>query len=201
MSQPRMRAVVFDLETAGLTMDAPIIQIAAQAVTMPDFTVLDVPFQRKLRFDPNDSNVSPEALEINSYDANVWAKEAIDPRAAMVAFSEYVKRYADLEMISKRTGNPYSVARLVGYNSQGFDMPRIWDAAKRWNLFLAAHPISLDVMQLAAWRYPNAKSLKLQDVCEAAGLLVEDAHDALGDVKATIDLAQLLLAQPEEIAA
>jgi DNA polymerase III alpha subunit (gram-positive type) len=160
--------VYFDLETGGLDVESPIIQLA-------------------------------EALEINHYDRQRWLKEGMPPQIAFERFSKFLNQFKSIPMISKRTGRTYQVARLAGYNCLTFDAPRLQYHFKQHDLFLPAHPATLDVLALAMWRLsatlhfetPSA-STKLGFLCEAFGVPLDNAHDALADVRGTIALAKRL---------
>lgn len=115
------KIVVFDLETGGLHEDAPIIQLAAVAVDR-DWNEIDS-YEVKIRFAADEAD--PEALKMNHYDAEIWEREA-KPRGAVISeFSDFLNRHKCIEMVSKRTGAPYQVALLAGYNAATFDGPRL----------------------------------------------------------------------------
>lgn len=197
--------VFFDLETGGLTDEHPNIQIAAIAVaTGDDWRELET-FERKLTFDI--AKADPEALKLNHYDADVWWREGVAEPVALADFKNFLRDHADMEMISKRTGEPYYVAQLAGYNALTFDGPRLKKAFTRWSIFLPAHPRELCVLQQAAWWFvanPAAgkpASMKLGDVCAAFGFSIEGAHDALADIRATVKLARIIALRTMEVPA
>jgi DNA polymerase III epsilon subunit-like protein len=185
-----MTVVYFDLETGGLDMGHPIIQAAAVAVDGQGRELGSL--NLRLKFDEAAAN--PEALALNHYKRELW-EEAIAPTHAVAAFASFLNEYKCVENISKRTGRPYRVARLGGYNASTFDYPRLkrlFDGA-----FLPADPRVLDVMQLAFWYFqwhPKSRpsNLRLATVCEHFGIPLEGAHDALEDVRATAKLALTL---------
>lgn len=197
--------VFFDLETSGFDpLVNDIIQIAAIA-TDQDLNIVEE-FEVKIDFDPQ--NAEAEALEVNSFDAAVWKSEAVKPYKALSMFCSFLDKYKSVKKISKRTGNTYSVAQLVGHNSEGFDRDFLFKWGKRINpnQFIPAEWFTLDTMQIQKTidalyalnsNSPNfaSKSLKLGDLVTFDG-----AHDALADVKATIDLfaaqRQLLKVKP-----
>jgi DNA polymerase III epsilon subunit-like protein len=199
-----MRAVYFDTETGGLHDDAPIIQIAAVAVEESSdgspWKEIES-FERKLKFAEDDAD--PEALAINHYDATVWREQAIPVQSALTSFASFMKPHCALRMVSKRTGNPYWVAKLVGHNAATFDGPRVKQLYTNYGIFFPADPrIRCTVQQAMFWFdshdlrcgvAPGPKSFKLGDLCAWFGLPVaDDAHDALADVRMTIALAQRL---------
>ena len=188
-----MRIVFFDLETGGLSAKRdPIIQIGAIAADSA-FNELEA-FEVKLQFDKRKAH--PQALAMNSYDEAVWAEEAIPPLAAANQFSKFLKKYADVEKISKR-GNPYRVAQLAGHNAASFDGPFIRQLFKQHNLFFPANHHILDTIQMALLdqikQNDATGSLSLANLSIAFDIHNEFSHDALGDVRATLELARKLL--------
>ena len=190
-----MRIVFFDYETGGVTPSHPNIQLAAMAVEIETWRAVES-FERKIAF--NESEADPEALKINHYLREVWEREAVTAARAHSEFAAFLKRHADVQMVSKRTGSPYQVARLAGYNAATFDGPRLKDHFTRCNAFLPAHPFVMDVLQWAAWelqiRGARLDNMKLGTVyqyfvSESPG---DSAHDALHDVRSTIAVARCL---------
>jgi DNA polymerase III epsilon subunit-like protein len=194
--------VYFDLETGGLEVTSPIIQIAAVAVRPNGCGTAD--FECKLNFDR--AAADPEALAINHYDPEVWSREQVPVLTGLTNFARWIQAWRTISMVSKRNGRPYMVTRLAGYNAAVFDMPMLMLACKTAGVFLPAHPVPLDVMQLALWHFQGYKkrpeSFKLADVCKFCGVALEGAHDALADVRATAALAAALTNPvPEEASA
>ena len=190
-----MRAVYFDLETGGLLEQHPIIQIAAVAIDESTWRELGA-IEMKLQFDF--AAADPEALKINHWDAAVWRAEAILPGAAVLRFARFLEPYKSIRLVSKRTGNPYSVAQLAGHNAAAFDFPRISRLFRDAGSFLAADYHVLDTMHGAMWMLrgrPNPpENYKLVTLARYFGVQFSDgkAHDALADVRLTIQLARAL---------
>jgi len=185
--------VFFDLETGGLDIKHPILQIAAVAA---DASLRESErFECKVQFREEDAD--PEALEVNHYDREVWRREALAPKDAVARFGEFLGRHRSLERVSSRTGGTYRVAQSAGWNSHGFDIDRLFHLFKMQNAFCPVDRMSLDVMHLAMWhlRFPEEriKSMRLTEVAAHLGIHVELAHDALGDVLATLAIARRLL--------
>jgi len=185
--------VFFDLETSGLDKDVhAIIQIAAIAVKMPVFQEIET-FECKIKF--KIENASPEALKVNSYDPDVWEREAISPFDAELKFSDFLRKYATVAKIS-RTGNPYQVAQLAGHNVVNFDVPFLQGWYKRLGNFLPASWFALDTLSMALQNqfflnvdYPN---LKLETLCKYHGISTGQSHNALDDIRMTVALAKVL---------
>lgn len=190
--------VFFDLETAGLSPSAPIIQLSAVAVDRTTWEELIPPFNKLIKFD--EALAEPRALEVNHYSPERWKAEAESLGSVLTSFGNWLRAYTTIPMLSKRQST-YYIAQLAGYNTESFDGPRLRDAFKQHGLFYPAHYRTLDVLQLAAWAAMRkgelAPSLKLSDVCNRYGISTEGAHDALADVRMTIKLAQAILTSDE----
>lgn len=186
------KLIVFDFETGGVAEHHPNIQLAAVAVDA-GWNEIEC-FQRKIQFDV--TAAQPEALAINHYDAAVWEREAVPESQVVGEFGAFLNRHRSIEMTSKQTGKPYSVARVAGYNAATFDGPRLRQMFARHDAFLPAHPQVLCVMQRALWWLDETgesiDSLKLGNVCKRFGIEFPDAHDALADCRATVALAREL---------
>ena len=197
------RLVVFDLETGGLDRQRhPITQFAGVALDLdmdgwPAVEECEV----KIRFDP--AAADPEALELGSYDAAVWARDAMPERLAADVISGFFRRHATLEKISARTKRGYNVAELCAYNGARFDGEFLASWFKRLEMFCpgACYEI-LDPFQLARWvvRFspdPPPRDLRLASVAEWLGVESDPmaAHDALVDVRTTVEVARRLHAR------
>jgi len=182
-----MRLVFFDLETGGLELHHPIIQIAAVATT-PDGDELSS-FEAKLQFDI--AQADAESLTKNSYSAEAWASRAVPPSVALSSFTQFLRPFTDIPMVSRRNGRPYRVAQLIGHNAAEFDSPRLQHAFKSNDIFLNASWSVLDTVQRARFFFhehpelPRPASYSLGDLCAALDVPLVDAHDALADVRAT----------------
>ncbi len=190
-----MRLVFVDLETGGLDQSRhPITQIAAIAVDA-DLKEIDT-FEAKVDFDV--TKADPEALKISSYDPAVWKSQSLPASQVIATLSRFLKRYADLRMVSHRTGNEYFVAQLVGYNAATFDGPFLQAFYKTHNAFMPAAFRVMCVMQRLLWHFNEHEAdsppddFKLGTVCRHFGVGLTDAHDALADCRATVDLCRVL---------
>lgn len=180
--------VYFDLETGGVEPSHPTIQLAAIAVENGTFKEAGT-FESKVKFD--EAQADPEALKINHYAPEAW-KDAPTPLSVSVRFSAWLRPFMSVQLTSKRTGMPYSVARLSGYNAVTFDGPRL-KAMYRGSFFPCSYQIR-DVMQRAFFYFDEneldqPKDYKLTTICEHFGINTSGAHDALADVRLTIALA------------
>jgi len=191
--------VYFDLETGGVEPHHPTIQLAAVAVDASGAEV-DT-FETKIAFD--ETACDPEALRINHYERERW-QGAPHPLAVSRKFATWLRPYSSVTLVSKRTGNPYSVARIAGYNALTFDLPRL--KALFGGAFFPCEYLVRDVLQRALFYFdehperPKPENFKLGTVCTYFGLVVDGAHDALADARLSAALARVLSAQSEKAA-
>lgn len=186
--------IFFDLETGGVEDAHPNIQIAAVAVR--DWKEVEA-FERKIQFNP--VLCDPAALQLNGYAPSKWAQAVTEPDAFR-AFDAFCARHGDLELVSARTGRPYTVARLAGHNVTSFDIPRLRSAMARAGVkFMRAcwfYP--LDTYQRAVWHFaeremPTPENFQLQTLARHFGIPAQGAeHEALADVRLTVRLAECL---------
>jgi DNA polymerase III epsilon subunit-like protein len=187
------KAVIYlDTETAGLLPQHPTIQLAAIAVSA-DWREIET-FERKLAFDV--AKADPKALAMNHYDAAAW-KGAPSEQQVVEEFGAFLDRHRCVELVSQRTGRPYSVARIAGHNVASFDVDRVSAMFKRHGRFFAVDFRSvLDTRFGAAWYFEGQaeqpKSFKLVDIAEFFGIPTDGAHDALFDVRLSIAVARRL---------
>lgn len=181
--------VFFDLETSGLDFNKhEIIQLAAI-----DGETGDV-FNEKLDFDLDKAD--PEALEMNGFDVDIWNEEAISQEEACRKFSKFLREHSHLDCRSEKTGKTYKVAALAGYNILTFDKFFLSNLFQSFGVFLPADYRMYDIYQMALWKWPNLERYKLEALCSEKGIEVGKFHDAIEDVKATIEIAKLLVSEP-----
>ncbi len=151
-------------------------------------------FEQKIAFDPALCN--PEALEKNHYTPEAWVT-AVSPEQTARRFSAFVKPHSTVEMVSKRTGAPYTVARLAGYNALTFDLPRL-RALYGASFFPCSYHVR-DLLQRAMFYFDEhpdlskPKDLKLSTLCEYFGISADGAHEALTDCRMTVNLHRRLV--------
>lgn len=201
VTQRRQKRIYFDLETGGLDRTKhPVIQIAAVVVWANTFDQIES-FESKVEFDTH--LCSPEALEINSYDQEVWKNEAMPANSAISGFNEFMRRHATVKQIAKRTGKPFYTARLCGHNIIRFDMPfyKEWVSRMMGRTFIPANYVAMDTVQQAVWYFERAeatggempKSFKQVDLAKFFGIPTPDAHDALADVRTNIEISKIMV--------
>ena len=190
-----MKIVFFDVETSGLDAEHhEIIQIAAVATENWE---VRAQFEAKLDFDM--AHASPEALEMNCYDKDVWLKEADHPGNVLNRFAQWLRPWADVQRVSKKSGKPFQTVRMGGHNL-AFDMEFLRAAFRHHGAFCPADFLFLDTLQLALWRdhrdHLGFADYKLETLAAHLGVPIEGAHDALADITANVQVARLLLNLP-----
>lgn len=186
--------VFFDLETGGFDPNKhAIVQIAAIAVDAQSLVELET-FERKLLFPK--SAATEEALEVNSYDPDVWGREAVSADEAAVDLTGFLESHATRQCVSAR-GRPYKTAEGCAHNGAGFDGPFLKAWYARRNQFMPMWPVVLDTHQFALWVYrwrdDAPENYKLGTLAKHLGVQVsEDLHDALTDVRVTIEVCRKL---------
>ena len=185
--------IFFDTETGGVLPHQPTIQLAGIVVDDSDWSE-KASFECKIKFDEKDAD--PEALKINHYTPEAW-RDAIPGPVAALRFAKFCEPYRSIQMVSKRTGNPYSVGKLAGHNAATFDLPRLRQLFGE-NFFPFSYHVK-DTLQRALWFYeehPEVKrpeSLKLSVLCESFGICVDGAHEALADVRMSAAIAKAFM--------
>jgi DNA polymerase III epsilon subunit-like protein len=178
--------IFFDFETGGVLPEQPSIQLAAIAVRDETGEELGW-FEQKIVFEA--SKCDPEALKLNGWQAENWVT-ALSPAAVALKFSAFIEPYKCVEMISKKSGRPYRVAKAAGYNALTFDWPRL--RALFGTSFLPVSYHVRDVLQRVIFWFDEhgspPENFKLTTVCEHFGIETKGAHNALVDVRLTAAL-------------
>ena len=189
------RLIFFDLETGGLDPKRnPIIQLAAVSVDHK-LEVIEA-FEAKLRFHPRTAKAS--SLRKNHYNPGVWATDAREPLEVAKDFAAFLRRHATMPALSGR-GESYYVAQLVAHNA-AFDGPFLNTWFEKLNVYLPAKRLVLCTMQLAMWHFSLSgdrppSNFQLATLCEYFDVPFHAAaaHEALGDVSATVGLFQAIV--------
>lgn len=174
-----MVTVFCDVETGGVLPQHPTISLGA--VAMDGATELDECSQH-IAF--NVADCDPEALAMNHYTAEAWA-DAVTPTVCAARFAAWLKPHSTVTLTSKRTGQPYQVARCAGYNWP-FDGPRI--RALFGTSFCPMEFLARDVLQRVLFYFDESgetppENFKLATVAEWFGIPADGAHDALADAR------------------
>jgi len=188
-----MTFIIYDTETTGLVSTFDQITQFAAIVTDDDFNALDE-VDLRCRLNPH-VIASPGAMRITK----------VGPKAIQSApLSSY-----EMACHIRRFIERHSPAILVGFNSISFD-----ESMLRQLFFQSLHPTYLtntngnarfDILRLAhavahhkpeAMAVPNTDdgkaSFRLTKLMSANGLAMGDAHDAMADTRATLELAKFL---------
>lgn len=189
--------VWLDLETSRLDpATCEIIQIAAIATDRHSLKELDR-FECKVHFDV--SSAASEALERNAYDAAVWSAEAISQREAMNSFTAFLHCHSTWHRVSSK-GNHYTTCEIGGHNIAQYDAPILQRWYKDLGAWCPCATYASMVVDTMFW----ARSLEFalgerwetgfsnKALCDRFGISLENEHDALADIEATVELARAL---------
>ncbi len=184
------KLVFFDLETGGLDPKRhPIIQLAAAAVNESLEIVEE--FEAKVKFDPR--KAEPHSLRKNHYHPGIWAQQARQDIEVAKDLADFLKRHATYPMLAA-DGRTFRVAQLVAHNA-AFDAPFLTTWFDKLGIYLPAKRLVLCTMQLAMWHCLTNEeappvNYQLATLCEYFDVPFHAAaaHEALGDVTATVGL-------------
>lgn len=168
---PPVAYAVVDLETTGTSVESDeivslaVVRLDAEGVELDRFASLVRP----------SGPIPPEATAVHGIDDAAVAR---------------APRFADLaeELLGLLDG-----AVFVAHNA-GFDLPLLEHAFARAGIRYrpAGVACTLDSFRLLE---PGESSHRLESLCARHGVPLDDAHDARGDVLATVALLRLLLAR------
>lgn len=189
------RTLYIDIETAGLEIGDPIIEVAAVAVETGTYRVIDT-IDMKIEFEMK-YITNFKALGVNKFSAEAWARYALPSKVAAEKLALFFSQYATIEKTSRK-GKPYMVAKLAGHNANVFDTPRLRHWFTKHELFFPAMMRTLCTEQKARWVFEDnpdlqpPKDYKLGTLIEHLSLPSQPNHTALADTLATVDLAREL---------
>lgn len=147
-------------------------------------------FTQNIAFDP--ATCDPEALALNHYTAEAWT-DAVDPRVCAPKFAAWLRPYQAVTLTSKRTGNPYTIARWSGYNIK-FDEPRV--RALFGAGFCPLEMLGRDVLQRVLFYADETgevfENYKLTTVAARFGIPTDGAHGALADARLCAAVARAI---------
>jgi len=170
-----------DLETTGLKIEEhEILEIAAISTDLKlneldRFVVKTLP--------EHIENADPKALEVTKYDRDLWKEEGIP-------LIDGLKKLLRL--------TPYGCFSIpVGHNIKTFDVPFIRKECVRLGLFCNLSYHLVDTVDLAvAYQIASGKKLpnvRLATITEVLGIKHEDAHTAMCDVEANLEVFKELV--------
>lgn len=191
-----MHIVFYDTETSHLSpYKGEIIQIAAIAFEIEGQDWEQVgQFECKLKFDMDKAD--PQALKVNCYDPVTWKTQAVDSHDALSVFKNWCGPYKDVQRVGKKSRKTFYNLRTGGHNVSGFDDAFIRAWFKKHDEFCPLDYSEVyDTLSLAKWLfqfwYPDypLENHELKTLCNAYGVPLDGAHDALADVTANARLA------------
>lgn len=183
-----MKLLYLDTETTGISYRSTIIQIAA--IVEIDGEIQEVINLHCAPF--ADSDISEEALAITKLTREeIFAFDS--PNSVCEMFTSILGKY-----VNKYDKNDKFI--VVGHNVKfDLDMLRNW-AFRCGEKFIASYldfKSEFDTLSYVKClkvfhRLPETENNKLTTLCEAFGISLENAHDALADIEATRKLFYFL---------
>jgi hypothetical protein len=168
----------------------PILQIAAIAVSRS--LIERESFEAKVRID---ERLTPSALIYNRhFDRDRWRREGRHPKVVAYDFGKFLSRHATAD-VAGANRRRMIVAQLVAHNAE-FDGTFLREWFERLGLFLPASYRVFCTLHRAMWLFHENRSFtppsdfKLGTLCDYFGIVLpsHEAHDALADVRATVEL-------------
>lgn len=170
--------IVFDCETGGLDPEKnPITEIALIAVEGENFEEVGR-YETFIR-PYGGKQYDPKALELTGI--------TMDMINNGVDFNQFIKDIINFFKSVKRKGRLKPV--MVAHNA-AFDQGMLefaFHCAEK-NLYEFVEPIFIDTLHLSRLKDPEKKGHKLADACERFGIEIINAHRAMDDVEATVQL-------------
>ncbi|MEZ5940283.1 MAG: 3'-5' exonuclease [Planctomycetaceae bacterium] len=179
-----------DIELATVGRRRAILQIAAVAATR-SLLELDY-FEAKIRLD--ESRFRPSRIPNRHFNLLQWRAEGRSPKAVACEFARFLSRHASAS-IAGADGRRLIVAQLVAHNAE-FDGPFLRKWFEDLGLFFPASFRIFCTLHRALWYFHEDPSrlppvdFKLGTLCRYFGVPFSplEAHDALADVRATVEL-------------
>ena len=177
-----MRYFAFDVETTGL--DPRIDEIISLAFRLVDAATLDLIDAGQWFVHPT-NGIDPQVAAINGYSPEAWTnKGAVSrPDFVMGLYQRFAKH-------GFRKDRPMT----LGYNV-GFDLAFLSALIGRPHMDAAFSYQSIDVLTTVAFvEHASGRfdRLRLVDACARHGVPLTNAHDAMSDIVATVELYRAL---------
>jgi DNA polymerase III epsilon subunit-like protein len=196
-----MKQIFFDFETSDLNFVGQILNFAF--VEVDDSFNIKSSLKDKIKICPMQLP-TPDAILSNRIDVIQHQKEAVETEfTAMRKIYNYIENLCEYEPV-----------RLIGYNSNSFDLhylrtsfirnglnPYFGGQLSYGDMLHAVNKLAVsnDEFLSKLKRKANGKpSMSLESVCKALGILSEDAkqdHESMSDVLLTIQLSKHLKAE------
>ena len=177
-----MNVAIIDIETGGFSISKNgVCEIAVMAFT-PTFEVLEEyqsyikPYQRELGSDELVS-YKEDSMAVNGITMD-QLENGNDVDCVIIEFFQFLERN--------------KVSTIIAHN-KAFDIPRLNYLGKRFAAMDLDHLEQLCTLELSKCHAHGLANHKLETMCKYFGIVNEQAHSALGDVKATFELYKKLL--------
>ncbi len=177
--------LAFDLETTGLNPDYhEIAQIGIILLTSD----LEEVSSGEIRLMPEHwDRAEKKALEVNKINPKTWKSTYPSNKIALEKIISSIYRHIE----------PGQKIGLLGHNIIGFDIPFLKKIMNQHDIEWIFGHHHIDTMVWASFwaRVSNTKlhAYSLSQMTAALGVKLTNAHDAVADVKATVELARAMI--------
>lgn len=178
-----MNVVCIDVETGGLDASKnPITQVALISINVDSMTEISRFKSYALPYD--NLELDPKALDYTGITIEKLKEHGVEIKSIYKSLVEEFKKSST----NKRTGKVY----LLGHNI-GFDQSFLEYIFKAHgdDIYKHVQDSSIDTLSLARamWAHDSTMSkFDLETCCNKVGIELIDAHDAMNDVIATLEL-------------
>jgi DNA polymerase-3 subunit epsilon len=128
-----------------------------------------------------------KALEINKVDPKMWKPTHESTKKALDKIILFIYKHVP----------PHEKINLMGHNVTGFDIQMLKALFKEEGVTWVFHYHPLDTIVMAkTWSLvtgENLSSLRLCDLCDKFGVVNNKEHDAMGDARASVELARKIV--------
>lgn len=173
----------FDTETSGLDPRTDCILSLAYILLDAELNVIAT--AQGFFFPPEGKEVSAEAAAVNGYSVDTWRARNALPASALAG---YVSACWEQHGVAR--------ALPLGHNVK-FDLDFLKEAVDKGALQRALSYHSVDTLTLSVAidqaHHIDGGRYRLTDLCSRYGVVLENAHDSLGDISATVALYRRLL--------
>lgn len=197
-----MRYLAFDLETTGVSIynDEPI------QIGLGEVEVLDDGYKLhrfRQHYIASEVAMNVKALACHGIEPETYMK-GLNPKVVVKKFDDLIEKQ-NIEGLITYNGFKFDIPMLQhfikrhGGHTDLFSLkiedPAIWYLSDR--VFKIRRPETFNQYHAVASKWiPKGTKFKLHIVCEEYGIKLENAHSALGDVTATVELWKKMRDEP-----
>lgn len=179
MEKSTKNIAVLDIETGGFSRtknaicEIGVLILNVQLEVIEEYRTLISPYIRNpllSDFDGQLCSYKDDAMEING----IQMEDILKAPSAEVVAKEFVELFTN-----------HNIYKCIGHNIDGFDKPWIEEFLQRFEVPFE-FPETIDTMKMS--KKSGEKKNSLKELCEKLGIENKNAHTAIGDCYATLEL-------------